>query len=58
MKLLAIIPILCAAYVLYNTLFTKNSMSTTSKLLWSLCAIIFNFLTLIAFLIAQPNKKP
>jgi hypothetical protein len=56
MNLLAIIPILCAAYVLYNTLFTKNSMSTTSKLIWSLCAILFTTITFIIFVIKKPGK--
>lgn len=56
MKILALIPILCAAYVLYNTWFTKNRMSTTSKLIWSFCAILFNILTAIAFRIKLPHK--
>lgn len=55
-KLLALIPIICTAYVLHRVWFTGRNMSTGAKLLWSVAAILFNFLTLIAFVVSNPGK--
>jgi hypothetical protein len=56
MKLFALIPLLCSAFVLHRVWFTGRKISTGGKLLWSVAAVLFNFLTLIAFLISNPGK--
>ena len=57
MKILLLLPLICTAFVLQRVWFTDNNMKLGSKLVWSVAALLFNFLTLIAFLIAQPHKK-
>lgn len=45
MKLLAIIPILCAAYVIYQVWFKRPEMGVGFKIAWSVVAVLFSVFT-------------
>jgi magnesium-transporting ATPase (P-type) len=53
--ILAILPFLMGGYVVY-TVWNSDKMKRSSKIWWTVFAIIFNVLTFIVFLIKNPVK--
>lgn len=51
MKLLTIIPLICAIYVIYRVWFKDKSRSFFNKLIWTLFAVVFNILTALAYIL-------
>ncbi|WP_421877963.1 PLDc N-terminal domain-containing protein [Marinoscillum sp.] len=44
-----IIALVCAIWVIYDVVSNQKSMSGGSKLLWIICALIFNVITAIVY---------
>ena len=49
MTILYIVSIICAIYVLYDVWAVQKSMSGVTKIIWSICALIFNIITAIVY---------
>ncbi|MFK7954383.1 MAG: PLDc N-terminal domain-containing protein [Ekhidna sp.] len=47
-NVLSIVALLCAIWVIYEV-WTKQKMSTGSKIIWTIFAILFNIVTAIVF---------
>ena len=47
-NIIGIIALLCAIWVIYEV-WAKQKMSTGSKIIWTVCALIFNIITAIVF---------
>ncbi|WP_258104625.1 PLDc N-terminal domain-containing protein [Marinoscillum sp. MHG1-6] len=48
-SLLGIIALLCAIWVIYDVWTKQKKMSDGSKILWTICAVIFNIITAIVY---------
>ncbi|NCB19652.1 MAG: hypothetical protein EOM61_08545 [Bacteroidia bacterium] len=48
-KLIGLIGIVCAIWVIYEVWANHKSMSVGEKILWTIAAIIFNIITAIVF---------
>jgi len=53
MKLLSIIPILCAAYVIYSVWWRDKDRSTGNRVIWTVFALLFNVITAIVYAIRR-----
>ena len=56
-KLIGLIGLIAAAWVIYD-LWTKNKrLSDTEKLVWTIAAVVFNILTAVIYYFTQKQKK-
>lgn len=53
MSILSIIPILCAAYVIYSVWFRDKERSTGNRVIWTVFALLFNVVTAIVYAIKR-----
>lgn len=51
-----IIALACAIWVIYDVLTKQSRMSGGSKLLWIICALIFNVITAIVYFLVVKRK--
>jgi cell division protein FtsL len=54
-NLLYIVAVLCAVWVIYDVWANRKSMSTGTKLIWTICALLFSIVTAIIY--AVVGKK-
>ena len=47
--ILYVIAIICAIYVLYDVWAVQKKMAVVTKLIWSICALIFSIITAIVY---------
>lgn len=49
-NLLGIIALACAIWVIYDVLVNNKGLSTTAKVIWIICAVLFSIITAIVYL--------
>lgn len=49
MGIVGLICLICAVWVIYEVWTKQKRMSDTDKLIWTICAIIFNVITAIVY---------
>ena len=47
-NILYVVGLICAIWVIFDV-WTKQKMSTGSKLIWTICALFFNIITAIVY---------
>ena len=52
-NLLGIVALVCAIWVLYDVWAVNKKLSGGAKIIWSICAIVFNILTAIIYYFTQ-----
>ena len=55
-NLIGIIALLCAVWVIYDVLAKNKSLSTMAKIIWIVCALLFNIVTAIVYFFIGRNK--
>jgi predicted outer membrane lipoprotein len=55
-KIVFLIPILCAIYVIYNVWFEDENKSLLNKILWTIFAVTFNIITAIVYALIKNDK--
>jgi hypothetical protein len=50
-NLLYIVAVLCAVWVIYDVWANRKSMSTGTKVIWTICALFFNIITAIIYVL-------
>lgn len=55
-NIIGIIAIICAIYVIYDVLAVQKRMSTGSKVLWTIFALLFSILTAIVYFFMVKKK--
>jgi magnesium-transporting ATPase (P-type) len=56
-RLIPIILLACAAWVIYQVWFVNRRFTDTEKLIWTLAAIFFSFITAVIYYFTQ-NRRP
>ncbi len=46
---IGIIALLCAIWVIYDVLAKNKKLSTTAKIVWIVCALLFSIITAIVY---------
>jgi hypothetical protein len=55
--LLGVIPLVCAVWVIYEVFTKQKKMKSNKKIIWTVCAILFNVITAIVYYIKFKSKK-
>lgn len=48
-SIVGIVALICAVWVIYDVLVNQKGMGTGSKIIWIICALLFNILTAIIY---------
>lgn len=48
-SILYLVALICAVWVIYEVLTKQKSMSTGSKVIWIICALLFSIITAIVY---------
>jgi len=52
-----VIAVICAVLVIYDVFTKQKKMKENQKIIWTVCAILFNVLTAIVYYIAVKSKN-
>jgi hypothetical protein len=52
-KLLGIVALICAIWVIYDVLVNNKGLSTGMKVLWIICALLFSIITAIVYYVVE-----
>lgn len=56
-QLLGVIALICAVWVIYDVFAKQKKMKTSNKVIWTVCAVLFNIITAIVYYIKFKTKK-
>lgn len=56
-NLIGLVALICAIWVIYNVVTKHKSWKDSKKLIWIVCAIIFNIITAIVYYFMEYKKK-
>lgn len=48
-----IVALICAVWVIYQVWTVNRSLSSGSKIIWTICAVLFSIITAIVYLIVK-----
>ncbi|MDA3836245.1 MAG: PLDc N-terminal domain-containing protein [Nanoarchaeota archaeon] len=48
-EIIGIIALICAIWVIYDVLVKNKGLSTLAKIIWIICAVLFNIVTAIVY---------
>ncbi len=57
LSLLSIIALICAIWVIYDVVMTHHKMTRNAKIIWIVCAVLFNIITAIIYYFVVKAKK-
>jgi len=52
-SILGLVALVCAIWVIYEVLTKQKGMSMGSKILWIICALLFNIITAIVYYLVK-----
>ncbi|ESP62661.1 hypothetical protein SMITH_244 [Smithella sp. ME-1] len=55
-KLLGIVALFCAIWVIYDVLANNKGLSTGMKIVWIICALLFSIITAIVYFLVEKKK--
>ncbi|MFA6461655.1 MAG: PLDc N-terminal domain-containing protein [Candidatus Woesearchaeota archaeon] len=55
-SIIGIIALACAIWVIYEVLTSKKKSSTGKKIVWIVCALLFNIITAIVYYLVEKKK--
>jgi uncharacterized membrane protein len=55
-KLLGIVALICAIWVIYDVLANNKGLSTGMKVVWIICALLFSIITAIVYYLVEKKK--
>lgn len=53
---LGLIALACAVWVIYDVAIKNKKLATTKKVIWIVCAILFNIITAILYYFLEKKK--
>jgi hypothetical protein len=54
--IIGIIALVCAIWVIYGVLTKNKGLSTTEKVIWIVCAVLFSIITAIVYFLIGRKK--
>ncbi len=55
-KLLGIVALICAVWVIYDVFANNKELSTGTKVVWIICALLFSIITAIVYYLVEKKK--
>jgi len=55
-KLLGIVALICAVWVIYDVIANNKELSTGLKVVWIICALLFSIITAIVYYLVEKKK--
>jgi hypothetical protein len=56
-RLLAVFYIVCAVWVIYHVWTKNRQLTDTEKLIWTISAVVFSFLTAVIYYVVQKRRR-
>ncbi len=56
-RLLVVFYIVCAVWVIYHVWAKNRQLTDTEKLIWTISAIVFSFLTAVIYYVVQKRRR-
>ncbi len=54
--LVGIVAVVCAVWVIYDVFVKQKGMKTSTKIIWTVCAVVFSIITAIIYYFLVKSK--
>jgi hypothetical protein len=55
-SIIGLVALVCAIWVIYDVLVNNKGMNQTNKIIWIVCAVLFNIITAIVYYFIGKKK--